>query len=161
MPAVLRPCACRPLSARLAVLVAVAALLGSGCSSADDGDGGLGGADVASTCTLVGRLAAAGEDLAEADLSDPDAFSGALDAAVLDYVTTLDSLMESVPDDLVDDLEELRGLVEQYRFEEAMEARAPLDGYVDEVCPATVTTTVGDETDDGSDATPTPSEPTG
>lgn len=85
-------------------------------------------------CELLDRLAATADSVEAADVADPEAFTTALETAVLEYVTTLDSLIAAAPPSLTEDLEEVRGLVEQYRFSEAAEARVPIDDWADTAC---------------------------
>lgn len=100
------------------------------------GGGGSGGARANRACPLVDRLHDSADLVAEVDLADPDAFLGALDQAVTEYTATLDRLVEVAPADLRDDLTELRSAVEQYRFDDAVAARAPLDAYAERHCPS-------------------------
>jgi hypothetical protein len=116
-------------------LVVLPALLGtSGCSGGSGGGGFVGAQSPGAACALIGRLAQSAEPLLETGPEDPEAFTRALDAAVADFLTTLDSLREAVPDDLTDDVEELAGLVEQHRFQDAIEVRAALDEYARRSC---------------------------
>ncbi|HEX5097721.1 MAG TPA: hypothetical protein VFX21_16995 [Acidimicrobiia bacterium] len=92
-------------------------------------------------CTLIGRLSDTGELVEKADISDPEAFESALDDAVAKYVATIDDLRKVAPDDLRDDLDRLQAAVEQYDFDDAFAARAPLDEYADAECTEDTTTT--------------------
>ncbi len=115
------------------IVVVALGLVASSCSSV----GGLGASTSSTreeTCALVERLSESADALQATGASDPDAFRTALDAAVLDYVTTLDALAEVVPDEVRGDVEVLSGLVNQHRFTEALETRASLDEYVRRIC---------------------------
>ena len=133
---------CRP-RAVVASVVATAALLatilGSGCSSGSP----FGGDDGASTCTLIQRLGATADRVERADLADPDEFERVLDDAVVQYVEIVDDLLESGPDELREPLRALKAAAEQYRFSDALEARATLDEFAARECGlrAPVTTT--------------------
>lgn len=117
------------------VLASVAAMVAlTSCSGGGDAGGLAGPPDDEASCALIARLAGSADDLLATGAADPEAFTAALDAAVADYTTTLDALADVVPDDLVDDVEELRGLVEQHRFQDAIEVRAALDDYARRTC---------------------------
>ncbi|MCZ7535742.1 MAG: hypothetical protein M5T61_07300 [Acidimicrobiia bacterium] len=126
--------------ARLLVLGAVVTGLVA-CSGDNDGIAETAAEEVA--CPLMERLRAAGDTVASADLSDPVAFDQALDDAVADYLSTLDSLAEVVPEELQADLATLRSSVEQLRFDDAVAARAALDGWVGGRCGSSPTTEAG------------------
>ncbi len=116
------------------VFVAMAAA----CS--DDG-GVLGGRDAADPCPRLERLADSAEVVESADLSDPEAFADALDAAVTQYLDRLADVREVVPDDLHADLDRLEAAVTQYDFDEAISARASLDEFARTACTTTTTVT--------------------
>ena len=125
---------------RFAILFAalVAGLASAACSSG--GGSGIGGAAAEeAACPLIERLRSAGDLVAGADVADPAAFDSALDDAVADYLSTLDALADVVPEGLALDLETLRASVEQYRFDDAVAARAPLDAWAAETCDTTTT----------------------
>lgn len=105
------------------------------------GGGGVGGGAAAedAACPLVERLRSAGDLVAGADVADPAAFEIALDDAVADYLSTLDALADVVPEGLARNLKTLRSSVEQYRFDDAVTARAPLDAWAAETCGASAT----------------------
>jgi len=127
--------------ARIAVLV-VAGVALMGCSGG--GPFGDGGTD--STCTLIQRLGATADRVERADVTDPDEFERALDDAVMQYVEIADDLLDAAPDELHDTLRALKAAVEQYRFADAVEARAALDEFAARECglraPAPTTSTV-------------------
>lgn len=101
------------------------------------GGSGIGGAATEEVaCPLVERLRSAGDLVALADVADPAAFESALDDAVADYLSTLDALADVVPEGLALDVKTLRSSVEQYRFDDAVTARAPLDAWAVETCGA-------------------------
>ncbi len=123
-----------------AVLLLCAALPAlAACSGDDDGIGDVATEEVA--CPLMERLRSSGETVASADLSDPEAFDRALDDAVADYLSTLDSLAEVVPENLQGDLATLRSSVEQLRFDDAVASRAALDQWIDGRCDSYTTST--------------------
>lgn len=105
-----------------------------GVVACDDGSNPTTAQSADTACRLIDRLAESVEPLIAAGVDDPEAFRSAFDAAELDLVGTLDSLADAVPDDLSDDVEEMKGLVEQHRFSDAVEARAPIDEYDRRVC---------------------------
>jgi hypothetical protein len=120
-----------------------AALLGAAqCASGGSGGGtGGGGADAA--CTVIARLADSVALVDGADVADPERFEKALDDAVADYVLKIEKLRELTPDELHDDLDRLQAAVEQYDFDEALAARAPLDDYAASECEAETTVVTG------------------
>jgi len=121
-------------SAAIGAVALMGGLLLSACSTG--GGSGIGGGVAAedAACSLIERMQSAGDLVAVADVADPAAFDSALDDAVTDYLSTLDSLAEVVPDRLDGDMEVLRSSVEQYRFDDAVAARAPLDAWSADVC---------------------------
>ena len=116
-----------------AVLVSIVALGLASCSSGGGAGSGLRG-DTQAVCTLVERLDRTGEDVAAADVDDPEAFGDALDTAVEEYTDILDDLRDVVPSDLRDDVERLNAAVEQYRFTDGVEPHAALDAYASRSC---------------------------
>jgi hypothetical protein len=133
----------RARGSRLATAALVAlALAASGCSGGGpfgDGDG----ADT--TCKLIERLGRSADRVERADIENPDDFQAALDDAVVEYGRIIDDLLDSAPETLHDDLRALRAAVEQYRFSDAVDARATLDEYAASECglqapPTTLTT---------------------
>ncbi|HEX5614294.1 MAG TPA: hypothetical protein VFZ83_03995 [Acidimicrobiia bacterium] len=126
--------------ARIGLVVLAFAVAGcTGGSPFSDG-----GTD--STCTLIERLGATADRVERADVSDPDEFQTALDDAVAQFVEVADDLLDTAPDELHDDLRALKAAAEQYRFADAVEARATLDEYAARECglraPSTTTSTV-------------------
>lgn len=124
----------------LAVVLPVALASLAGCSGGGDGGGVAGPDGSEAACPLMERLRSAGDQVESADVADPVAFEQALDDAVADYLSTLDALAEVVPEDLDGDVETMRASVEQYRFDDAVEARASLDEWVGDSCTSTTTT---------------------
>lgn len=123
--------------------LAVVSLLVTAYGCTGDGGGVLGSGNDDATCRLVERLAATAQTVEQADISDPDAFEAALDVAVLEYSATVDDLLDVAPKSLRDDLERMKAAVEQYRFEDAITARAALDDYTARACDFAATTTSG------------------
>jgi hypothetical protein len=119
--------------------VALCAALSAACSGGG-GDGPLDNrAEVA--CALVDRLASTADIVTDADVADPDAFQRALDEGVSQYVSVIDDLRAVVPDRLGPSLDRLEAAVEQYDFDEALAARAPLDEYAAATCTNPTSTT--------------------
>ena len=129
----------RPAILALLVPAAAAAVLAA-CSGGGDGGGVAGPDGSEAACPLMERLRSAGDQVESADVADPVAFEQALDDAVADYLSTLDALAEVVPEDLEADVETVRSSVEQYRFDDAVEARASLDEWVGDSCTTSSTT---------------------
>jgi hypothetical protein len=102
-------------------------------SSGKSGSPTIGGRKV--VCSLVDQLDRTGAAVEQADVKDPAAFDRALAHAVKGYVSVLDDLRGTVPDDLRDDVEHLRAAVEQYRFADGVDARAAIDAYAQRTCP--------------------------
>ncbi len=131
---------------RRLALLSVALVVGLapvGCSAG--GGGGIGGAAAEeAACPLIERMRSAGDLVAEADVADPEAFEKALDDAVADYLSTLDALVDVVPEELANELGTLRASVEQYRFDDATAARAPLDEWAADTCAEAVGESRGD-----------------
>lgn len=120
-----------------------AALLGAAqCASGGSG-GGTGGGGVKAACVVIARLADSAGLVDDADVADPERFEKALDAAVADYVKKIEELRELTPDELHDDLDRLQAAVEQYDFDEALAARAPLDAYAASECEAETSAVTG------------------
>lgn len=122
-------------------MLVVAALALAGCS----GRGPFGDERAGSTCTLIQRLGATADRVERADVTDPDAFEQALDDAVVQYVEITDDMLENGPDELHDTVRALQAAAQQYRFADAVDARAALDEYAARECglraPPTTTTT--------------------
>ena len=129
----------RPAILALLVPAAAPAVLAA-CSGGGDGGGVAGPDGSEAACPLMERLRSAGDQVESADVADPVAFEQALDDAVADYLSTLDALAEVVPEDLEADVETVRSSVEQYRFDDAVEARASLDEWVGDSCTTSSTT---------------------
>jgi hypothetical protein len=85
-------------------------------------------------CPLFAQLDATAASIAHADVSDPDAWARTRDAAVKKYVATLQSLYDSVPDNLHHTIELMEAAVNQLRFDDAVAARPPLDEYAAATC---------------------------
>ena len=109
-------------------VLAAACSGGSGISEAEQR------AKTESACALIERLADTAEPLASGDVSDPDAFRRDLDASVLEYVNTLDSLVEVVPATLRRDVRAVQQHVQRHEFELALTARAPVDDWATRAC---------------------------
>jgi hypothetical protein len=85
-------------------------------------------------CSLVEQLDRTGAAVERADVKDPAAFDRALDHAVQRYIAVLDDLRDAVPRDLRDDVEHLRAAVEQYRFNDGVDARSAIAAYANRTC---------------------------
>jgi hypothetical protein len=121
-------------AAFVALLGAVAVGAAGGCSAAlHRGPSGPPGGDKA-TCVLIGDLSRSGDALGRANISDPHTFDLVLAAAVRDYTAILDKIADRVPDDLRRRVLLLRSAVEQYKFADAITARAPLDDWASQHC---------------------------
>src|SRR6188472_3431302 len=77
-------------------------------------------------CPLLAELAQTGDTVAKADVSDPAEFDATLKAAVASYVKTARLLQDAVPFNLRSDVERIVAAAEQYRFEDAISARADI-----------------------------------
>jgi hypothetical protein len=127
---------------RVAEVLATALLcVGIGACSAGGGSDSALASGPDKTCTLISQLAATADTVNRADIADPEKFNAALDDAVAKYVRTIDDLRRAVPSTLRESLDRLQAAVEQYDFDEALAARAPLDEYGATHCSAATTTT--------------------
>jgi hypothetical protein len=113
----------------VAAAVVGVALVVSACSG---GDGNSFAAR--SACPLLAQLAQTGETVAHADVSDPATFDSTLRSAVAAYVRTARRLQAVVPFSLRPDVERLVAAAQQYRFEDAANARAAIDEYAQSKC---------------------------
>jgi hypothetical protein len=120
-------------SSALCSMLVVVAITGA-CGSGSGGSSLEQAENTDSACALVDRLDDAAAPLASIDVSDPDSFRRDLDAAVLDYVNTLDSLAEMLPESLRGDAHTMQEHVQRYEFVEAIAARAPVDDWADRSC---------------------------
>jgi hypothetical protein len=113
-------------------------------------------------CPLIAQLDATAASIAHADVSDPDAWARARDAAVKKYVATLQSLYDSVPENLHHTIELMEAAVNQLRFDDAVAARPPLDEYAAATCgraPESSTTSVSTDSSAPTTAAPATTEP--
>ncbi|HTL84038.1 MAG TPA: hypothetical protein VL856_02580 [Acidimicrobiia bacterium] len=97
-------------------------------------------------CPLIAELDATAASITHADVSDPEAWARARDAVVKKYVATLQSLYDSVPDNLHHTIELMEAAVNQLRFDDAVAARPPLDEYAAATCgrtPDSASTSIG------------------
>lgn len=119
----------------VATAVVGVALALSACS-------GGGGSPVAATqtCALLAQLARTGDAVASADVADPAKFDATLRRAVTQYVRTARQLREEVPASLRDDVDRLVAAAQQYRFEDALTARAAIADYAGAKCRTTTST---------------------
>ncbi len=85
-------------------------------------------------CPLIEKLDETAASVAGADVADPDAFGRTLDQAVATYVSTVRQLRKETPSELHDDLERIGAAVDQYRFQDAVNARAALDTFAAMTC---------------------------
>jgi hypothetical protein len=122
----------RRVVASIAVLGACAALTTACSNSGNGGAPTVGGTKI--VCTLVGQLDRTGTAVEQADVHDPAAFDRALAGAVKKYVAILDDLHDAVPNELRDDVEHLRAAVQQYRFNDGVDARVAIDAYANRTC---------------------------
>ena len=122
----------------VATAVVGAALAISACS-------GGGGNPIAATktCALLAQLARTGEAVASADVADPVKFDATLRRAVGRYVRAARQLRDEVPASLRDDVDRLVAAAQQYRFEDALTARAAIADYTGATCGATTSTSTG------------------
>ena len=112
----------------VAIAVIGAALVLSACS------GGAAKIAGSSPCPLLAQLAKTGETVARADVTDPAKFNATLRSAVNEYVRTARRLRTAVPLGLRADVERLLAAAEQYRFTDAMPARAAIAEYARTKC---------------------------
>ncbi len=117
-----------------AVAVATAACSGSSTGGSAVAAVGTSRTDTRATCVLIQHLEHTADSLATTPLADPARANAALRAAVADYTRTLDEIADRVPTALRAKVEVLRAAVEQYKFADALAARAPLDGWAAEHC---------------------------
>jgi len=85
-------------------------------------------------CPLLAQLAKTGDTVARADVADPAKFNATLHTAVAEYVRTARRLRSAVPLRLRGDVERILAAAEQYRFADAMSARADIDSYERSKC---------------------------
>jgi hypothetical protein len=120
-------------------LVAAVPLLTAACSGSGSGGSavaavGTSTTDTRATCALIQHLQHTADGLAAAPLADPARANAALRAAVADYTRTLDEIAARVPSALRLKVEVLRAAVQQYKFADALAARAPLDSWAADHC---------------------------
>lgn len=94
------------------------------------------------SCALVTRLDDIANNVAHADVSDPDGFNRQFKAAVDQYVTTVKELRAAAPANLDASLDRVAADVQQYRFADALADRADLDAYAKTACNRTVVSVV-------------------
>ena len=119
------------------VVVGVALVLGA-CSG--------GGADPITAnqvCTLLAELARTGQAVERADITDPAKFDATLRNAVAQYVRTARRLRGNMPAGLRDDVDRLVAAAQQYRFQNALTARAAIENYAGTKCRTSKPTSTG------------------
>jgi hypothetical protein len=123
---------------RCALALGLAAALGAACSTGGTGAGNLASGtqppNNGALCGLIGQLPAAAAQLQRADVRNPQTFSTALDNAVKQYVGTLDQIATRVDPKLRPTVAEVRRLVLAHRFNDATDARVPLDTWTADHC---------------------------
>src|SRR5438128_7348788 len=117
-------------------VVGVAFVLGA-CS------GGGNSSTATPACPLIAKLAQTGDTVARADVADPVKFDATLRRAVVQYVRTARRLRDAVPARLRGDVDRLVAAAQQYRFKDALTARADLDPYAGAECGTTPSTSLG------------------
>ena len=120
----------------------LALLAPASCSGGGGGGTPSAGEKPASACPLIATLDQTAADVAQADVSDPDAFAQTLENAVARYTSTVTDLKKVVPDSLDPDLDRLLAAVQQQRFEDAVRARASLDAWAATECGRRTTSTL-------------------
>lgn len=106
----------------------VASVLLAGCIGGSDGGGSTASQEPsADTCALIRRLDDVAAALAKVNVADPDAFRAGVDAALVDLSETLDALVKVVPTDARSNVQTMSELVEQRKFDEALQYRFRLD----------------------------------
>jgi hypothetical protein len=85
-------------------------------------------------CALFTQMAAAGKEVARADVGDPDTFDATLRRSVNEYVTVTKRLRAAVPFPLRSDVDRLTAAAQQYRFADAKTAQAHLASYARAKC---------------------------
>jgi hypothetical protein len=109
--------------------IAVVAFALSGCG----GKGNPYGA--APACPLLADLAQTGQTVAQADVSDPDAFAATMRDATKTYVRTAEQLRDVVPSNLKADVDRMIAAAREQRFGLATAAaRARVDAYARANC---------------------------
>jgi hypothetical protein len=95
------------------------------------------------TCALLAQLARTGDAVASADVADPVKFDATLRGAVRQYVRAAGQLRDEVPARLRDDVDRLVAAAQQYRFEDALTARAAIADYAGANCGTATSTSSG------------------
>jgi uncharacterized protein YbjT (DUF2867 family) len=90
----------------------------------------------APACPLLADLARTGQTVAQADVSDPDAFDATMRDATKAYLSTAKKLRDAVPANLEGDVDRMITAAEQQRFADATAARARVDAYARANCNA-------------------------
>ena len=99
------------------------------------GCGGKGSAyGSAPACPLIADLARTGQTVAQADVSDPDAFDATMRDATKAYLSTAKKLRGAVPANLEADVDRMITAAERQRFSDATAARARIDAYARANC---------------------------
>ncbi len=108
------------------------------CSTGGGGAGDLGSGtqpvNNRVVCGLIGQLPGSAAPLEHADVRDPVTFTKALDTAVAQYVAKLDEVALRVDPKLKSTVSEVRRLVLAHKFNEASDARVPLDTWTADNC---------------------------
>ena len=95
------------------------------------------------TCALLAQLVRTGDAVASADVADPVKFDTTLRRAVGQYVRAARQLRAEVPARLHDDVDRLVAAAQQYRFEDALTARAAIADYAGANCGTSSSTSTG------------------
>ena len=115
----------------------VAACSGSSTSTATGGNGNAkSGAKNTELCGLIAQLdtTAAAAPLIRADPTKTDSFNAALDAAVKQYGSQLDTLRKRLSVDLKPVVDVVKSNVNTHRFKDAQTARSPIDDWYKKSC---------------------------
>jgi hypothetical protein len=83
---------------------------------------------------LLADLAQIGRTVAQANVSDPDAFAGVMRDATKEYVRTAEQLRDAVPENLRADVDRMIAAAKKQRFGDATAARARVDAYARANC---------------------------
>jgi hypothetical protein len=117
----------------VAVVVGVTIALAA-CSS---GGGSANPFGAAAACPILARLAQAGQTVAHANVSDPEAFETTLRTAVANYVRAAQGLRRAVPARLRHDVDRMIAAAQRRRFSDAADARNAIDAYARSECKTT------------------------
>jgi len=88
----------------------------------------------APACPLIADLARTGQTVAQADVSDPDAFEATMRDATKAYLSTARKLRDAVPENLKADVDRMITAAERRRFADAATARSHVDAYARSAC---------------------------